>query len=159
MLRSMVLVWVLGMGSWGFCDELEGLRKTHDSIGDAAQQLSNAIDNILGTDRHPQATETELTPKIILNGLKQLAQDPALDPKDSYESLKNQEARVTKAEQKKQIQDKIQDQIKTVMGKMGFSPVSKGSSTYQRDQDKYQVLFSRGEIIVSPIRPLPPVEP
>lgn len=162
MLRIMIVVFSMGLGLTSFCGEItESLKQTHGGVGGASRQLSDAIDNlshILGTEKRPIANEPELTPKIILNGLKQIAADPAFEPKDTYESLKEQEARASDLKQKKELQDRIQEQIKWVMVKMGFNPVEVGSTTFQRDNQKVNVRFSKGEILVNPIQPLPPVD-
>jgi hypothetical protein len=166
---------VIGVGHWASAGELDkGLNKTHSDIENTARQLSGAIDSLshaLGTQNRPIASAYDLTDATVLNGLKQLALDPARDPKQSFEALKNRHDRISKEQarsdskdgeilggQKKEIEDQIKEQIKMVMTKMSFSQVLPGSTTYQRNGEQVSVRFQDGQVIVSPIKPLPKVD-
>ncbi|MFM8270598.1 MAG: hypothetical protein ACKN9V_10460 [Pseudomonadota bacterium] len=163
MLRIILTIVLSGIGQFGFCGELQGIQKTHQQVESTARQLSGAIDSlshILGPVSRPVATESELSVTTILNGLKQLALDPARDPKDSFEALKKRYEQISKepSSQKEELQRQINEQIKTVIEKLGYTPVQAGSATYQRNNEKVSVRFQNGEISVSPIKSLPPVD-
>jgi hypothetical protein len=197
MLRVAMIGLVIGVGHWASAGELDkGLNKTHGDIENTARQLSGAIDSLshaLGTQNRPIASAYDLTDATVLNGLKQLALDPARDPKQSFEALKNRHDRISKEfntvvvewvkndskkpeekseaveralikereilrGQKKEIEDQIKEQIKMVMTKMSFSQVLPGSTTYQRNGEQVSVRFQDGQVIVSPIKPLPKVD-
>jgi hypothetical protein len=100
MLRVAFVFLAMGFGFLTMGGELDnGLNRTHRDIENTARQLSGAIDSlshVFGTQNRPVASADELTDATVLNGLKQLALDPARDPKQSYESLKNQHERISK---------------------------------------------------------------
>lgn len=197
MLRIILTIVMMGTGNFGFSGEIgQELKNSHQGVENTARQLSSAIDSlnhILGPISRPVASDTELTASTIQNGLKQLALDPARDPKDSFEALKKRYDQISKEynelvierakndikepqeksesveralkkerdillPQKNKIRNQINEQIKSVMEKLNFTPVQPGSTTYKRNNEMVSARFQDGEIVVSPIKPLPPVD-
>lgn len=61
-------------------------------------------------------------------------------------------------EKTKNVQKKIKSKIDEVMHHWGYVPKQPGSSTYEKGESLLSVRFDSGEIVVSPIKLLPPVE-
>jgi len=94
--------------------------------------------------------------KVVGEWVKNDSKEPAEKSDSVARALVNE--REILRNQKKEVEDQIKDQIKSVMTKMGFSQMNPGSTTFQRNNEKVSVRFEEGKIVVSPIQPLPPVE-
>jgi hypothetical protein len=115
---------------------------------------SPAMESFESLKRQEAASRKELM-EIVNEWIKNDAKE------ESEKSLAVERALIKERElvreKTKLIQEKIKAQIDEVMARKGYFPKWPGSTTYEKDGSLLSVRFDSGDILVNPIKPLPPV--